>query len=247
MNKLKKTLVLVCCAALLVCISVGATVAYLTSKTDVVNNTFTVGKVTITLDETDVNEEGEKDSDNRVKTNEYKLMPGHTYIKDPTVHVAADSEPSYIRMIVTINDIADVKAVMGKYVEESVVNGKFLPEYFVEGWDDSVWVSTGVITEENGAATYEFRYKEIVTTEDTAAKDLPALFTKIKIPGEVTNEELATLEELEINVIAHAIQADGFVAEGDKTAEDKAWDAFGEVVAVVAPTTAPTTAPEDGE
>lgn len=221
MNKAKKILALVCCAALLVCISVGATLAYLTSQTEVVENTFTVGKVDITLDEADVNEEGEKISEERVLANEYKLMPGHTYIKDPTVHVAADSEKSYIRMIVTIEDIEDVKKVMEVRKPESVVDGNFLPQYLVEGWDKDVWVSTGVITEENGAATYEFRYFEIVETEDKDAKDLPALFTAIKIPGEVTNAELATLEELEINIIAHAIQADGFDDD-----VDAAWDAF---------------------
>ena len=43
-------------AVLLVSLSVGATLAYLTSTTQTVKNTFTVGKVNITLDEVKVNE-----------------------------------------------------------------------------------------------------------------------------------------------------------------------------------------------
>ena len=54
-SKLRKVLLLACSAVLLVCLSVGATLAYLTS-TDTVKNTFTVGKVAITLDEVNVDE-----------------------------------------------------------------------------------------------------------------------------------------------------------------------------------------------
>ena len=53
MKKTRKILLMAACAILLVCISVGATVAYLTDMKSV-TNTFTVGKVAITLDEKDV-------------------------------------------------------------------------------------------------------------------------------------------------------------------------------------------------
>ena len=53
-----KALALALCAVLLVVSTVFVTMAYLTSKTDVVTNTFTVGKVTITLDEAKVDEYG---------------------------------------------------------------------------------------------------------------------------------------------------------------------------------------------
>ena len=94
MKKTRKILLMAACAVLLVCISVGATVAYLTS-TDSVTNTFTVGKVAITLDEAQVTEYGVAvEGADRVKTNTYKLIPGHEYKKDPTVHFAAGSEAS---------------------------------------------------------------------------------------------------------------------------------------------------------
>ena len=86
MKTKSKALLLTLCAVLLVAASVLGTMAYLTS-TDTVTNTFTVGKVEIKLDETDVtNPNGP-----RVTANSYKLMPGTTYTKDPTVTVKAGS------------------------------------------------------------------------------------------------------------------------------------------------------------
>ena len=96
MKKKTKALMLVLCAVLLVTASVLGTMAYLTS-TDKVVNTFTVGKVAITLDEAQVKEDGTPVADAaRVKQNAYHLLPGHTYTKDPTVHVQANSEDSFI-------------------------------------------------------------------------------------------------------------------------------------------------------
>ena len=84
MKTARKALMLILCAALLVSATVMGTLAYLTSK-DTVTNTFSVGKVAITLDELDVDNstEGENDRD---KANAYHLLPGETYDKDPTVH-----------------------------------------------------------------------------------------------------------------------------------------------------------------
>lgn len=145
-----KVLGLLMAAVLLVTATVFGTMAYLTSK-DTVTNTFTVGKVQITLDEAPVNTAGEVQTGERVKENTYKLMPGHTYAKDPTVTVKAGSEESYIRMLVTISNIENVKAALG---------AEFLPENFVNGtWDSTTWVSSGTM-EKEGSAIYEFRYKE---------------------------------------------------------------------------------------
>jgi predicted ribosomally synthesized peptide with SipW-like signal peptide len=95
-NKIIKTLALAACAILLVVGSVAGTLAYLTD-TDEVNNTFTAGKVAITMTESKVDLYGEPVTPaTRVQENEYKLIPGHTYVKDPTIYVADDSEECYI-------------------------------------------------------------------------------------------------------------------------------------------------------
>ena len=213
-RKLRKAILTLCAALVLVSLSVGATLAYLTS-TDAVVNTFTVGNVNITLDETKVDEYGKAvEGAERVQTNEYKLLPGHEYTKDPIVHVAKGSEESYIRMFVQITDIADLKAAC-----DVAVNDPFLPEQFVTGWDPAVWVSTKEITSEGDTCTYEFRYHTHVDARKMDV-DLPALFQTIKVPGAATNEEIAALSDMKISVTAQAIQADGF-----KDA-DAAWAAW---------------------
>lgn len=97
MKTTKKALLLALCAVLLVVSTVFATLAYLTTEVKVVKNTFTVGEIKITLDEAKVTEYGvEVENDPRVTGNEYKLIPGHEYTKDPIVHVVEKSEPCYV-------------------------------------------------------------------------------------------------------------------------------------------------------
>ena len=100
-KKFLKALALVGCALLLVTASVVGTYAFLTAKTATVTNTFTVGNVTITLDEAKVDLYGVKDGDVRVevdtdKTVPYKLIPGRKYTKDPVITVGADSESCWL-------------------------------------------------------------------------------------------------------------------------------------------------------
>lgn len=197
----KKTIALALALVMVFGATMGGTFAYLTSQTDVVTNTFTVGKVAITLDEAKVDEYGVKDGATRVKGNEYKLIPGHTYTKDPTVTVKAGSEDSYVRMIVTINCADALTSIFG---------ADFLPQDFVEGWNAETWVSTGNTISNGNNLIYEFWYKDIVKADADADKALEALFTTFTMPGDVDATDLAALEDLEINVIAHAIQADGF-------------------------------------
>ena len=77
----KKILVACLCVALAVLTIAGTTLAYLTSKTEAVVNTFTVGNIDITLTET---------------TTDYKMVPGSTIAKDPKVTVKAGSEDCWL-------------------------------------------------------------------------------------------------------------------------------------------------------
>lgn len=94
MKKAKKVLLLALCAILLVAGSVMGTLAYLTSQASV-ENTFTAGNVTITMVESDVDEYGQN-ANGTTNGNEYKLVPGHTYTKDPTITVGSNSENCYV-------------------------------------------------------------------------------------------------------------------------------------------------------
>ena len=109
MKTKSKALLMTLCAVLLVAASVLGTMAYLTSQ-DSVTNTFAIGKIDITLDEAQVDANGKAiENVARVKENSYKLMPGHEYDKDPTVHVKKDSEDAYIFVKVE-NGISDFEA-----------------------------------------------------------------------------------------------------------------------------------------
>lgn len=206
-----KALLTALCALLLVTVSVAGTLAYLTSRDEVVN-TFAVGKVQIMLDEADVTPEGTPiDGADRVKGNEYHLIPGRTYTKDPTVTVKMGSEESYVRMLVTINKISELNAVFGD----------FLPQDHVTGWDSAVWPCVATTNNGDNTVTYEFRYHTTVdASEATADVVLEPLFTTFTLPGEVDGDELETIRDLQITVVGHAIQRAGL------DDADAAWAAF---------------------
>ena len=208
----KKILVACLCVALAVLTIAGTTLAYLTSQATV-TNTFTVGKVEIKLDEAKANADGTLvPNADRVKENSYKLIPGHTYNKDPMVTVLKGSESSYIKMTVTFTKAAELDAIFAP-------TGADLTSIF-NGYDSTNWIYKG-ITEDTTAntRTYEFWYKEAVAAP-TADVALDALFDQIKAPDSLTNSDLNNLKDLKITVNAYAIQADGFA-----TAE-AAWAAF---------------------
>ena len=221
----KKSILTILCVMLIICTSVLGTMAYLTDRDSVVN-TFTIGRVDIALDEADVYEDGSLILDDdgnpveRVKGNEYHLIPGQTYIKDPTITVKADSEESYIRMMVTINCLKELDTIFNP-------EGADLTTIF-GGYDAETWIYEGATRDADAnTITYEFRYKVTVIggTEDVV---LEPLFKNFTVPGIVTGEELETLRTLTITVKGHAIQAAGFAANAEtgETAEDVAWNNF---------------------
>lgn len=181
MKTKNKALLLALCAVLLVCSTVFGTLAYLTD-TDKATNTFTVGKVGISLDEAKVNKDGTVVADAaRVQENTYHLLPGHTYTKDPTVHVDADSEDCWL--FVKIEDglaaIQDATTVADQMA--------------AKGW-------TAIAEGSN-----IFAYKEIANASDNVV-----VFENFKIKGDVDNATLATYAGKTIVVTAYAVQADGF-------------------------------------
>lgn len=176
---MKKKLTMLLALVLVAGISVAGTLAYLTSTSALVENTFTVGKVAITLDEKDVA------SEDRVLGNEYKLIPGSKYAKDPTVHVAANSEKSYV-FIHVVNGLGDSEqATAGEYkniADQIVANG---------------WTTTG---------TAGYYYKEVEAT--TANVDL-VVFTEFAIKGDLSEADYAALASAKITIQAFAIQNEG--------------------------------------
>ena len=214
--KKSKVLITALCAVLLVIVSVLGTLAYLTSQDEVVN-TFTVGKVNISLDEAAVNADGtEIAGADRVKENNYHLIPGQTYIKDPTLTVKAKSEDSYVRMILTLNCADEFDAIYAPDKADLTT--------IFNGYDAVNWVYENVTRDTaKNTITYEFRYKEIVTKSTTDTK-LDALFDSITVPSAFDSKDMESIANLKITVIGQAIQATGFADADD------AWAAFNEQI-----------------
>lgn len=181
MKKTSKALLLVLCAVLLVTASVMGTMAYLTSTVEV-KNTFTVGKVAITMDETKVDEYGVAlTGENAGKTdigNKYKLIPSHKYVKDPTIHVSDESEDCWVFAKIA-NGLGENATINIDTTKWSVLDDKTSEGYIVYAYNEKVSAGDDV------TVFTEFIYSSDVedTTADAAKK---------------------------IDVLALAVQADGF-------------------------------------
>lgn len=234
--KVKKKILAVACVCMLMAVSVLGTIAYFTDQ-EAVTNTFTVGKVGITLDEAKVDKNGVAVSTNErtEEGNEYHLLPGRTYLKDPTVTVTEGSEDCYLRMIVTVENMDQLKEAItptdaeGSYYEEGIFLLQMLctDEYGINTWASDVWPYQGYTPSEDGkTGTYEFRYAGDSSAQPGIYKKdsevvLSPLFEKITIPGDIINNaDLEKLGKVKIKVTAHAIQAAGF------DDADAAWTAF---------------------
>lgn len=194
MKTRNKALLTMVCAVLLVVASVLGTMAYLTSTAEV-ENTFTVGSVTISMDETDVDNSTEgKDRDTE---NKYHLLPGHEYTKDPIIHVASTSEECYLFVTVS-NEIAAIEAT-GDTSVASQMEAKGWKT--VEG-QTNLYVYIG--TAEGASAPLAVK-----------ANDNIPVFEKIVISGSVDNTTLANYKNKTITVNAYAVQKDGFESKTD--------------------------------
>ena len=102
-NTLKPMLIAMAVVLLLGCVT-GGTLAWLTSTTEAVTNTFTVGDINIELKET-----WNYDSDGKEGPDSWrgKMIPGYTIAKDPKVTVKANSEKCYLFVKLTKSDNFD--------------------------------------------------------------------------------------------------------------------------------------------
>ena len=180
-KKIMKSLAVVMCAVLLVAGSIAGTMAYLTSNVNV-NNTFTSGNVTITMDEAPVNALGKKTDGNRVTENSYKLVPGRVFDKDPIIRVDANSEECYLFVKID-NGISLVEANSNTIASQMATNG-WLP-----------------VPENSGVYYYQYKVSagENINTFKTFTVDTAA-----------TNAEISGLANATVVVYAYAVQAEGF-------------------------------------
>ena len=146
--------------------TIGGTLAWLTDTTGPVTNTFTYGDINITLAET---------------TTAYKMVPGNSISKDPSVTVRGGSEACWLFV----------------KVEESANFRNFMTYTIASGWTPL----TGV----NGVY-----YREVnAVTEDTKFNVLGG--NQVQVSDTVTKEALNALNEDDyptLTFTAYAVQRD---------------------------------------
>lgn len=149
----KKTLALVLALTLLVAGVVGGTLAWLTDQTAEVKNTFTVGDINIGLTET---------------TTDYKMVPGNTIAKDPTVTVKAESEACWLFVKVTESENLDTfitYAIAEGWTK--LQDGVYYREVSASDADQTFPVLAGNAVTVNSDVT-----KEMLTAKDFASPTL---------------------------------------------------------------------------
>lgn len=204
----KRFVAILLCVTLVALAAIGATFAYLTD-TKTVNNTFTVGDVKIKLDETNVNApEGD-----RVTSNTYNVYPGAVVTKDPIVHNTGKNG-AYVRAVVTIEDGMNWLGLYNENVwtapQEAAFNA-MINNTLGDGWElvDIAYDMSGP-----NHPTSDFVATLKYTKVLEAGKDTTAMFSQIAFPTKLTGNDVTTRidqnGEFGINVVAQAIQADGF-------------------------------------
>lgn len=177
-----KAMVMILSLMLVIGLSVGGTIAWLTAETGTVENTFTVGNIIIELWENDfVLSTNSLNTAKKVTAeNEYKVVPGGKSPKNPTVTVKAGSEECYVYVTVENNLLLNDGTAVAKLT-------------FANGWDEVETVGTKTL----------YRYNTKVTA--TAAQDLP-VFTRVTYDGEkITEANIGQLnnDTIIINAFAH--------------------------------------------
>ena len=211
----KKSILMAAIAVMLVAVLVvGGTLAYFTD-TKSATNTFTVGDVKIKLDESNVNDP----NGNRVTSNEYTgMLPGIQYKKDPVV-TNTGKNGAYVRAVVTIENGMNW---LGLYYDKTTTPPQ------VDAFEKLICNTLGKDWEIVG-------FKYVMSTQDHPTSDIvvtlkytgvlksgdatSAMFEKIMLPANATTSDITTRVAqngvFHIDVVAQAIQADGFTSWND--------------------------------
>lgn len=186
-----KTLVAMLALVLLIGCGIGGTLAYLTSKTDEVVNTFTVGNIVIDLFEHEYVDGELTNTEVRSGGNTYKIVPGVNLDKDPTVVVKGDSEDCWLF----------VKVAEANWPTAALADGTKKVSYGIaEGWTQLAGV-TGVY------------YRKV--TSNTADQSFYVLKdNEVTVSDELTTEEVNRIgtgaNAPKLTFTAYAVQLEGF-------------------------------------
>lgn len=224
----KRSLFSIIALVLTMSMTAFGTVAYMTDRDQVVN-TFTVGNIDIIVDEKNVDLDVAPDGDTvpeRDQANEYKLLPGMVYEKDPTITVLQGSEACYVRFRLSINMAKELWEMMADHGVEVTNEADFLKQLVDIDVDHWAYMTCYESTNGSGAVEFEFRYMlpgaadAVKVNAAEAEQKLPALFEHFTVPSYLTKEDVAVLHGLQVIAYGDVIQTAAFANA------DEAWAAF---------------------
>lgn len=216
----KRTIALLMAVVMLFGMTVAGTLAWLQAESETVTNTFTVGDINIKLDEADVNlnildgegnvigvkytefvdEENNEvatvEKANRVQENEYKLIPGSEYFKDPMVTVEAGSEPCYV--YITVIESNNDNDIIEWELADCWVNVKDNVYVYADADDVPVVVDAMDALVDD---IYIIAGNEIAISEDLTKTEIEAL-DGVAVDGSAAPDEVNARPKLVFNAFA---------------------------------------------
>lgn len=210
----KKLALILTTVALVVSLTIGGTLAYLTDKGDV-TNTFTVGNVDISIDEPHWDD----------TTDGKDMLPGDTLVKDPII--AAVDGDSYMRVKMeiidtttglAITDVARINLILSTIYTDTTYTFATVGTNIVEGQKysaASIAAFVGINTtkfdfDATRVAAPGVRYYNYNSIFKAADSDQVVLFTNIVMPTDFTNTQITLLGSYSLKLSAEAIQSDNF-------------------------------------
>lgn len=220
--KKKNVLMMAMSLVLVAVIAVGGTLAYLTSNTKTLTNTFTVGggypvgDDTFYLDETDMKDDGTNPGmidlkDRERARNEYaKMTVGDAVAKDPTFHLTAGPESYVFAKVTGVDEMIAAGFIVSN---EAPTDGKNT-DTMTNGLNTTNWVKIANLdmTEDNLASTrngyYVYKVAEDDYTVTPSKTALERLFASVSIDKDAIT--LPTLTDLNDTIVIKgiAMQAD---------------------------------------
>lgn len=198
----KKIIALSLSFVLVACATFGITLAWLTSETGEITNTFTVGDIDISLyEETNIFSSTDvwTTISEGATASGYKIIPGTSEHKAPYVKVETGSEECYV-YIAVLNGFNGIKV--------GPTNAKV--DAVTYSYDTTKWTEVTDTTIPANVKLYAYK------TTCTAGNSTAALFNEIVYSEKIAKSDVTSLTGKTIQIKAFAIQSSN-LAEGSST------------------------------